>query len=980
MQKNNPSRVLHLLQFFLFFVNHNEDPVNLPMKRLLCIVAVLLSINMSAEAAGGNTIYGRVIDVNTHSGVAGAMVGIEGTYLWATADNKGEFVLRGVQNGDYTLQATCLGYVPYSLEISVRKDMDGVVIQMTQQTLAIDEVVVTAQTVSSVPNTTYTIGSDALQHMQVSNVADVAALLPGGKTLNPDLTRTNAQDNAFMIRGGGSREGNASFGTAVEVDGVRLSNNASFNTESTSSNITGVDTRNISVSNIESVEIVTGVPSAEYGDLNSGMVKINTRKGYSPWKIELAVNPRTYQASFSKGFDLGNDNGALNVSGEWTRATSNLVSPYTSYTRRGFSAGYLKTFRRVLKFDVGFTGNIGGMNSKDDPDAYKGEYTKVRDNVFRANTSLVWLLNRKWITNLKLEASVNFNDNLSHAHTLVSNSNLQPAVHSEAEGYYLADLLPYTFYPDRIVDSKELDFAASLKYDWNRRWGKVRSSLKAGVQWKANGNAGQGEYYLDPSLAPNGYRPRPYTDYPFMHNLSAYVEENFVFPIGRTSFELTAGLRFENITIRDADYDNLNTFSPRLNARWRFTDNISLRGSWGIAYKLPSYYVLYPKQEYRDTQTLGFNDASGKPWYVYYTQPYAMRHNADLKWQRNENAEVGVDMAFGGFRISLAAFSNLTKLPYKYSTAYDPVSYLMLEKPNSYTMPANPQVRVDSQTGMVYVRADDSEQWTPMDVKVVNQSFVQSKYSDNGTDVIRRGVELIVDFPQINPIRTHFRFDAVYNYTKYLDNSLSWYYASGKSHTSLPNRAYEYAGIYANGGGTSTINGKTTNTIDANLTAITHIPRARIVISCKLEMTLLRRFRNLSEYNGQEYAFTVGEDGNSPTGGSIYDGDSYAAIRPVSYVDLDGNIHPFTDAEAADTRFNNLILRTGNAYTFAADGYDPYFSANLSITKEIGDHVSLTFNANNFTNSRRYVKSYANGVYAIFTPAFYYGLTCRIKF
>jgi outer membrane receptor protein involved in Fe transport len=67
-------------------------------------------------------------------------------------------------------------------------------------------------------------------------------------------------------------------------------------------------------------------------------------------------------------------------------------------------------------------------------------------------------------------------------------------------------------------------------------------------------------------------------------------------------------------------------------------------------------------------------------------------------------------------------------------------------------------------------------------------------------------------------------------------------------------------------------------------------------------------------------------------------------------------------------------------YLFAEDGYNPYFSANLSITKEIGDHVSLSFFANNFTNARKYVTSRATGIGAIFTPAFYYGLTCRIKF
>ena len=79
-------------------------------------------------------------------------------------------------------------------------------------------------------------------------------------------------------------------------------------------------------------------------------------------------------------------------------------------------------------------------------------------------------------------------------------------------------------------------------------------------------------------------------------------------------------------------------------------------------------------------------------------------------------------------------------------------------------------------------------------------------------------------------------------------------------------------------------------------------------------------------------------------------------------------MHPFTSAEAANPEFSHLIRKSGNAYTFAADGYDPYFSANINITKEIGDYVSLSLNAINFTNSRPYVKSHATGVSALFTP------------
>ena len=80
---------------------------------------------------------------------------------------------------------------------------------------------------------------------------------------------------------------------------------------------------------------------------------------------------------------------------------------------------------------------------------------------------------------------------------------------------------------------------------------------------------------------------------------------------------------------------------------------------------------------------------------------------------------------------------------------------------------------------------------------------------------------------------------------------------------------------------------------------------------------------------------------------------------------------------------HDLIKDTIKAHKriiFNGDGYDPYFSANLSITKEIGDHVSVSFYANNFTNSRPFVASYATGVKAVFTPDFYYGLTVRLKF
>ena len=970
-----------MVGFFYYICTILEVCFRVRMRKLLVhimiVSALLMAIpvawsGLSAQNASSrlHEISGNVAEYGTEVPVVGAAVRLGDDYLWTTTDIDGNFSLSKVQPGKYVLEVSCLGYVSVAMEIDVDKDVDGLKFSLHESSLALDEVVVTAQKAKEGLNTSHNLGRDALNHLQVSNMTDVASLLPGGKTVNPDLT----VENTFSLREGGSNLGNSAFGTAVEVDGVRLGNNASFG------GMQGVDTRSVAVENIESIEVITGVPSAEYGDLNSGMVKINTRRGRTPVNITFSVNPRTYQTSVSKGIDLQKKNGILNVSAEWARAVKNLVSPYQSYTRSGITLNYSNTFAGVLKFEAGFTGNLGGMDSKDDPDVFKGEYEKARDNVFRGNTSLTWLLNRSWITNLSLDASVSLHDDLYTYHRFQSYGSQQPAVHSQMEGYFLADRLPMTFFSDQVTDSKELDYAASLKYNWHRSLDGVRSTLKAGIQWKASGNVGQGEYYKDPSLAANGYRPRPYTDYPFMHNLSAYAEEHIVLPIAQTRLDVTVGLRMENVFIPGSLYGNKATFSPRFNAKWKLADGFSIRGGWGVTEKLPSYHVLYPKQEYRDIQSFGFSYGGGAS-YVYYTQPYTVRYNPDLKWQRNSNAELGIDAEFLGTTLSLVGFYNVTKNPYNFLDVYDPFSYNILQRPEGFEMPENPQMKIDSQTGMVYLRGNDDEYWTPMDVKVTDRTFVKSSQQNNGADIHRAGAEMVVEFPEIKPLRTTIRLDASYAYTYYLNDQLSYFYQNGWSHTDLPDRSYQYVGIYANGGSTNAVvNGKVTHNLDANLTAITHIPQVRLIITCRLEMSLLRRNRNLSRYEGKDYAFTVGETDKTPTGGKIGDGNSYTAVYPVAYMDLDGNVHPFTAEQAADPDFASLILKSANAYTFAQDGYGPYMSANLSITKEIGDHVSLSFFANNFTNSRPYVKSIATGVGAIFTPAFYYGLTCRLKF
>lgn len=936
------------------------------MKRI-ALIFILLLLPLAARA--GVDISGLVTEAGTGEALPGAVVTLDHDALWAVSDSSGAFVLQNVQPGSYALEVSLLGYAGISGTLTVTSGgvrLDGRNVPLDRldftleiSSLALEEVVVTAERAKDNINTTRTLGRAALDHLQMSGVGNVAALMPGGKTVNPDLTA----QTELSLRGGGQSAGNAAFSTAVEVNGVRMGDNASF------AGMQGVDTRALQVENIESVEVLTGVPSAEYGDLGSGMVRIITKKGRTPLHLSFSVNPRTYDAGISKGVEVGS--GVLNLSGQWTRATQKLSSPYTSYTRRGFTAEYSVTLRQMLRLEAGLTGNIGGMDAKNDPDAFSSERTRARDNLLTPHLKATLLLNRSWVTNLSLEASLYYHDQKSREHLYNSYASSQPAVHAGQQGYFPATALPTTFYADRITDSRELDASASFKYDWLHHFGPVKSSLKAGFQWKADGNVGEGEYYEDPSLAASGYRPRPYTDYPYMHTFSVYAEDNLTVPLApKTRLDLSLGLRGESVYIRDAQYDRLRTLSPRLNARLHLGETFSLRAGWGVTRKLPSFYILYPKQEYRDIRSFGVSYGT-ESRYVYYTQPYTLAVNPGLRWQSNRNAEIGLDFEKGGWSVSLAAFRNRTRNPYEFADSYVPFSYLQSRLPDGFIPAVDPDMRVDSQSGTVYLRDTDGY-FVPMEPAVTDRSFINTRSQRGGATVTRTGLELTLDAPEIRPVRTRLRLDASYTHSRYFDTQESAYYQAGWSHPSLANRSYPYVAIYA--GPRSLAQGRRTDWLDANLTAITHIPEARLIITCRVEATLLRSAQNLSRT-----AYTVSEQTLAPTGGDIYDGDAYTAVAPVAWLDLDGNRHPWTGAEAADPDFLRLILRSGNRYTFAREGYDPYLSANISLTKEIGKSVSLSFFANNFTAARPYRKNWATGVSAIFTPAFYYGLTCRIK-
>lgn len=257
------------------------------MKRFILTLLILLCAITPLNAQV--TVSGVVSD-NDGKAVEFATVTLLPGDQWCMTDRQGAFTLRAHGHGKSLLRVTCVGYEPLEVDISLDTASDTLRLVMSQTNLQLEQVIVTAQRKTENATTSYLIDRQALDNQQIINVSDILTLLPGGKTVNSSLIN----DQRIALRATSGEKGNAAFGTAIEVDGLRLQNNADLNETSSAS------TRTISSTNVASVEVVPGIPSVEYGDLSNGIVKVTTKRGKTPWEVALATNPYTKQAGISR--------------------------------------------------------------------------------------------------------------------------------------------------------------------------------------------------------------------------------------------------------------------------------------------------------------------------------------------------------------------------------------------------------------------------------------------------------------------------------------------------------------------------------------------------------------------------------------------------------------------------------------------------------------------------------------------------------
>ena len=997
------------------------------MRRFLLVLTLLLTVSLGEAAAQKFTFAGTVIDRSTGEPVDFATVVIEGTGQWAVADGKGCFTIKNVPAVKTVVSVSCLGYVTWSREIDIRKDILQFRAQLDPDNLSIEGAVVTAQEDANAATTSRTIDKTALEHVQVMNVADISSLLPGGATKDPSLTG----DQQFNLRAGNAENGNASFGTAVEVDGVRLSANASFtNVSSTGDSFKGVSTNNIASSNIESVEIITGVPSVEYGDMTSGIVKINTRKGRTPWTVTMSTSPKTKQVSFSKGFGLGYGRrdrpaGVINASSEYTRSISEPMSPYTSYDRKQLSLTWSNLYSHgafsdmPLRISAGVSGNLGGLDNRADPDKMIGTFLTRKDNQVRAQFSADWLLSRPWITNLELKSSLVYADKLERENGLYNAAVSSTSLHATQRGYYMAEdyvsggdnpavrIAPGHWYNVMALDDRPLTAKATLKANWVKSAGRVNNKLKIGADWSLDKNLGAGAYSEEMASAPS-YREWRFRDVPAMTNLAGFVEDNWMLRAGKDGrLNLIAGLRWDNTLIPGSAYGVTSSLSPRFNAKYtvftekthrnRFLRELSFRASWGVAVKQPSFSVLYPTPSYMDINVFTSTaDAANVVNRAYFVMPRTIEYNADLLWQRNRQGELGLDLNLGGTKISLAGYLNRTFFAYNRGTDYDRFIYTLTPTSAVQGLPIPAENRIYSVNptdGSILV-SDRTGALSPIQAAgMEKKQFITRYFEDNDDNPMTRyGLEWVIDFKRIKAINTTIRLDGNFYSYRSLFTDLVPYCPS--TLTSFDGSPYKYIGYFY--GDNTTTNGKETRTVKTNLTITTHIPKVRMILSMKLESSLLNYSRSLSERQDgsrRSYALADRTDLLSLEERSIYDGEGFSVFFPDTYCSYDDPApRPFLE-DFRRARNDNpelyadlsklVVSGTTYSYTFLKDFISPYFSANFSVTKEIGDLASVSFYANNFFNNMGQVYSARTRTWSSvssYVPRFYYGLTIRLKF
>jgi hypothetical protein len=872
-------------------------------------------------------VSGQVRSAESREVLPFASITLNGEMDYFTlSDENGEFKITAVRPGNYEITGSYIGYVRYKKRLTVTAGM-YIKLEMASNN-SLHEVVVTAVESRGIASASR-IDREAMSHLQPASFTDLLELLPGNISRDPNMGAANTiqlrETGNLAATGDRTNSPNyaiSSLGTLFMIDGspVNTDANLQYNPENGAGtpdyNRTtvnrGVDMRTISTDNIESVEIVRGIPSAEYGNLTSGLVNIKTIRKAGKLTARFKADGYSKLFAAGKGFAVAGEDLLVNVDGGFLDAKVDPRNNYENYKR--VNASVRLTWNRkgessIFKWtpNVDYTASIDDV--KDDPDLNYGGINEYRSayNLLKFTNNLRWMfLKSNFVRSLDINSSFSSQFDRLEQRKLVAPTRYGLAPTSEVEGEHDARLLFSEYIADYVCDGKPVNGFVKLKGDFAFNPAGVKNDIKLGGEWNYSKNFGRGQVYdLSHPITSTGWhhRPRAYKDIPALQNLSLFAEDYVTAEIGRNKMEIQAGLRSVNQLAIDSRYEIAGKMylDPRINVRWSFPAipagnselRIAVSGGGGKTTRMPTLNYLYPNPVYTDIIQLGYYDTNNPSEYSRFNIRTYIHDatNYRLAPARNTKREIRLDVDYASNRLSAAYFVEDMTSGFRFSNSYRAYSY------KDYDESA-----VDGNS----LQAPPALETIPYTEKRKLSGYSSA---ENGSRLKKEGVEFQFNSQRIKPLRTAVTVSGAWFRSTYTNSRPMLETVSMVVSDKIISD--NYIGLY------DWDDGRVNRQFNTNFMFDTQIPELGLIFSASVQCMWYIRTQSI-----------------------------YKNGVPTAYLDVeDEQLHPYTEVSKTDTYLQHLI-KNYNDDVFLMNEIPVACYVNLKATKKIDRFLELALFVN----------------------------------
>ena len=896
---------------------------------VLLIVFSFLTLN--AQQKGDLcTIKGKIYDEKSNKPLFGVVATIPELNSWYLSDEKGYFILEGLPAGKVTVHFQRLGLKDKQLELDLKQgEIKEINVGMIFLSLEIDEVVITAKENTNKLSTTSVIGMQAIEHIQASSLGDIMQLLPGQVSGNPDLNSSN-QATLRNISTDPNEEKIDALGVSVVMDGAPISNNANLQVTNTAeigaegyfSTVSGggVDLRQIPTDNIESVEVIRGIPSVQYGDLTSGAIIVNTKAGFTPFIVKSKINPNTKQAYIGKGLNFKNNLGSFNVDFDYAYSQADVRMSYPSYDRINGKLTYSNSFFDRKLFSTTAITVFRTYDKDRDKDATSLEKRYSEDIGIRFTTKGKLRLKKLLSDCINYNFTIDSKKQESYNRALISGS-ITPYAFSETDSTYTTTYLPSEYYSAFIIEGKPLNIFAKIDNRFHKKIGNINNRIMFGINWTMDVNHGNGKYFEDGYYPSSSQRPDCFKDIPAMHQVSFFIEDKIHTKLFGKDLNIMAGLRFDNIqpeTLFRGKYGQV--LEPRINLSYDLLSNMSIHAGYGKTSKAPSLIYLFPDPAYIDASS--FNMYSGdypdESLAIITTKVYEPDYS-NIKPSEMVKFEFGVNYSYKKNSLNITYFNDDLKNGYSFSDVLAVVPYPEYEI-FSYTPGMGQQPVLD---------------YTNVDTTILRNTY---KIPVNSKNILRQGIEFTLNTAKIASIGTSLNISGAWSKSE-TSNDIDNIYLNSRY---LPGNDDDLIGLYRS-------NGSKSERLTTTIRIIQHVPQLRFIASLAIQTQWIQKSETIVN-----------------------------KIYPIGYIDNKGNTFYLSDEEAHSEEYSFLVRSFDDTYFYISDK-PALWHMSLKLTKEMKNNMSFSFYANNMFMSHPSYKNPKTGKIEKRNSSLFFGVELNFK-